>query len=190
MTKPQSTAIWTKLRAWLRRPIEEEDGVAAVEFAIILPLMIVLFFGALQANDALTIHRRIDQIAYVAADLVAQEKTTSDADLDDVTAAAADILAPYPDAPLSIVLTSVVADSDGKTTVDWSYAYNGNPLKSGNSIDVPDGLTEPGTSVVVAQVGYNYTPIFDTAGDSFTAFSMSRTFYTRPRQSVVVTKTD
>jgi hypothetical protein len=87
-------------------------------------------------------------------------------------------------APISIVLTSVVADEDNTTTVDWSCAQNGAPHSTGSSFTLPDGLTQPFSSVIVAEVSYDYQPPIGRY--MVGGINMTETFYLRPRRSLTV----
>jgi Flp pilus assembly protein TadG len=127
--------------------LREERGVSAIEFALIAPVMLVLYVGAVEIGNALTIDRRVSLVASTAADLVAQKKTTSNAELKDVANVATGILTPYTTKPLKIVLTSVVADQNNKGKVAWSYASTGGGARPKNSAyTVPEGLTQANTS--------------------------------------------
>jgi Flp pilus assembly protein TadG len=189
-------ARWCGRKApWLFRVLPDRRGVSAVEFALIAPVLIGFYVGAIEIGDALTIHRRTSAVASVAADLTAQVKTVANADLADITAAATSILYPYvpPNFPApKIVLTSVVADANNTTKVCWSYATNGGSARGTNSVvSLPPGLTQANSSVIMAEVTYAYTPLLNLTGYANPgAFTMSRTFYARPRKSLTVTKTD
>ncbi|ODA66381.1 TadE-like protein [Methyloligella halotolerans] len=170
--------------------LREVRGTAAIEFALIVPLMFALYVGAAEIGNTLTASRRTDQVAYSAADLVAQAKTVSRNDLKDITEAAGSILAPYSTDALNIVLTSVVADSRNRPKVVWSCGYNGGKARgTGDNFALPTGLTTNGSSVIVAEVEYAYTPLLGIQ-DTFKPFTMTRTFYTRPRRSAEVVKSD
>ena len=78
------------------RIVRDRRGVSAVEFALILPTMIVLYLGIAETGNAITVYRRMSAIASTAADLTAQTKTVSTADLDDIVSASSAILSPYP----------------------------------------------------------------------------------------------
>ena len=172
------------LRAWRR----DEAGVSAVEFALVCPVMITMYFGAVEFSHALTIDRRVTAVASTAADLVAQVEEIDSDDLDDIFEASTTIMTPYTATPISIVLSSVEADEDNKTTVDWSCAHNGSPLSEGSDFSVPTGLTQAFSSVIVAQVSYTYT---SPVGEFLTGgITLTDTFYLRPRRSLKVEKTD
>ena len=154
--------------------------------------MITMYVGAAELGNAITINRRTSAVTSTAADLVAQVKSLATSDLQDIGQAATSIMAPYPTSPLKIVVSSVVADQDNNGTVTWSYATNGGtPRDCGSAYTVPAGLTQPNSSVIVAEVTYAFAPMTDlTVFGAPVGFDMNRTFYARPRKSLQVTKTD
>lgn len=165
----------------------EEKGVSVVEFALILPIMVTLFMGAVEFGHALTIDRRVTAIASATGDLTAQVEEVDDATVNDIFEASTAIIEPYSSAPLSIVLTNVIADADGNTTVDWSESRNGSAHADGSGFAVPTGLVQPSQCIIVAEVTYDYTP---PVGQFLTGgITMEETFYLKPRRSVCVTKT-
>ena len=159
-------------------------GVSAVEFALILPVMITMYIGAVEFSHALTVDRRVTAVASAASDLAAQTEEVSSNSVLDIFTAATSIMTPYSVAPISIVLTSVVADEDNTTTVDWSCAQNGAPHSTGSSFTLPDGLTQPFSSVIVAEVSYDYQPPIGRY--MVGGINMTETFYLRPRRSLTV----
>ncbi|MEZ5874244.1 MAG: TadE/TadG family type IV pilus assembly protein [Hyphomicrobiales bacterium] len=178
--------------AWrIRQIARDQRGVSALEFALIVPALLVLYIGAVEVGNALTIYRRSSQVAATAADLAAQVKQVTKSDIQDIQAAASSILTPYATSPLKIVLTSVVADKDNKTKVDWSCSNKGGAYAQGASYNLPAGLTEADSSVIVAETTYSFTPLLNmTSVFSPGSFDMKRTFYARPRRSLKVEKTD
>lgn len=172
------------LVARLRSTAGDERGLSAVEFALIVPIMISLYLGAVEFGHALTIDRRVTTVASATADLVAQVETMDSSMVTDVFEAATSILTPYATSPLSIVVTSVVADADNKTTVAWSCARNGTAHPDDSAYTLPEGLTQPFSSVIVAEVRYVYDP---PVGQYLTGgITMGETFYLRPRRSLEV----
>jgi Flp pilus assembly protein TadG len=174
----------------------DRRGVSAIEFAMIAPVMILMYVGLAEVGNALTINRRVSTIATSAADLVAQEKTTSTADLKDVATAATRIMDPYLASPFSplqlkIVLSSVVADANNVGKVVWSCASKGGTTRATNSVyPTPVGLTQANSSVIVAEVSYDFKPLLNLKAFNPGSFQMKQTFYERPRKSAQVTKSD
>jgi Flp pilus assembly protein TadG len=179
-------------RNWFRDAVRNRSGMSAIEFSLILPIMLTMYFGVVELGNALTINRRTSIVASTAADLVAQEKTTSTTGLQDAFKASKSILTPIDTAPLKIVLTSVVADANNAGKVDWSCATGAGatPRAKNSNYTVPVGLTQPNNSVIVAEVTYAYAPIIGSSFFNPGSYDMKRTFYARPRKSLVVTKTD
>lgn len=164
--------------------LQDNSGLSAIEFALILPLMIAMYAGAVELSHALTIDRRVTSVASAAADLVAQSEEVSGNDLEDIFAASSTIMLPYSATPISIVLSSVVADEDNETKVAWSCAHNGSARSEGQTMSLPEGLTQPFSSVILAEVTYDYQPpigYYITGG-----ITMTETFYLRPRRSLTV----
>lgn len=171
--------------------LKNQRGASALEFALVVPLLIGLYLGAIEINTALTVYRRTLQVAATAADLTAQVKSVTQGDIEAIQSAAAIILTPYPTAPLKIVLTSVVANDNNVGKVEWSCANTGAARTKNSTFQLPDGLTEPESSVIVAEVSYRLEPLFGPSRFFSTgSYNMERTFYARPRRSLTVKKTD
>jgi Flp pilus assembly protein TadG len=173
----------------IRRFRRQDGGMAAVEFALIAPVMIGLFFGTVEVCNALSCHQKVTTVASSAADLVAQATRVSDTDMADIFTAANSIMVPFPQAATSIVLTSIGGDG----TVLWSDASNGNGAHAvGDTLPVPDGLFPPGCntatgcSVILAEVRYNFVP--PLAGSTIGDIPMTDTFYAKPRRAVTITR--
>ncbi len=181
----RENGIVSVLKRRLRALAHDTHGVSAVEFALILPIMVTMYFGAVEFSSALTVDRRVSSVASAAADLAAQAEEVTSNSVQDIFTAATSIMLPYSADSISIVLTSVVADANNDTTVDWSCAQNGSAKSQGSAYTLPAGLTQPFSSVIVAEVAYSYTPPISqylTGG-----LNMTETFYLRPRRSLAVT---
>lgn len=180
-----SAAAYRLGAARMRALLADARGLAAVEFALILPVMITVYFGTIETTDALTASRRVTNVAQTAADLVAQATSVSTSDVDDIFAASTAILTPFDTAAAQIAISSVVADASNVTKVAWSKAYGGaTPRATNSTIALPAGLTTPGTSVIMAEVTYAYT---SPVGTFITGpITMTEVAYLRPRRAISV----
>lgn len=162
--------------------------MVAVEFALIIPVMLTMYFGTVETTNALTAARRVTNVTQTAADLTAQVTTVSAADLNDIYSASAAILAPFPTGAIKMTITSVVANTSNATNtkVAWSKAYGGATARSTNSsVTLPTGLTTPGSSIIMVEVTYAYTsPI---ASFITGTINMNEVAYLKPRRSIEVT---
>jgi Flp pilus assembly protein TadG len=163
-----------------------KDGVAAIEFAMVAPLMLLLFVGSVEFSQALTVDRRVTQIASSTADLVAREKSVTTADMEGIMQIVSYLMSPYDVTPLKVTLLNVYSSmtNAGDTKVCWSYNYNGgvNTYADNQSYSMPAGILGTGSSAIVAEVTYDYQPlIFNMFIES--AFTMEEKFYLKPRLS-------
>ena len=175
----------------LLRPsfLRAREGTVAIEFAFIAPILITLFVGTMALCNALICRAKVTSVAASAADLVAQDSTISTSQLNDVFSAVNALVYPYPSAGSRIIITSIKEDPvhAGQYVVDWSVAQNTTAHSQGAVITVPTGLVTHGASVILAEISYTYTPPsteFINAG-----YTMTDSFYARPRRSGFVTKT-
>lgn len=174
------------LRAIIRRFRRDEEGVSALEFAIIAPLMILLYLGSVDLSLAFSIDRKVTSATSAVADLVAQDDVITDAEIADIMAAGSAILAPFPTDPLNIRVTSVLADGNGDTTVQWSDSDGLTPYVEDQSIDMPEGVVPANTSIIMVEMEYRHDTLFGQLGVS--EFEITETFYLRPRQTIVVSR--
>jgi Flp pilus assembly protein TadG len=168
-----------------------EQGLAALEFALVLPVMIVLLFGMVELSSAVFCRTDVAQMASTVADLVAQKNSVSSSDIQNVYNAANIILYPYykggGNGP-TIRITSVIYDTTGGTndgtrgTVNWSctQAGSGSLPAASNNVTLDKPLLQPGGSVLKVEVAYNYAP---QVTQTITGpIQMKDAFYTKPRR--------
>jgi Flp pilus assembly protein TadG len=174
----------------LTRLRRDQRGAALVEAAIAFPILISLFFGLSEYSEALTVSRRVEAAAGTGADLVARVRTISTADLAQIKPMLDEMIRPFPTATLGLVVTSVVADADNNTTVAWSYAEGSGAAQraQGSNVSLPAGLTQPGKSVILAEVTYTFRSTLATliVGD----VPMRAEAYVKPRLATTIEKTD
>ena len=85
----------------------DKRAVTAIEFAMILPFMLILLIGMEEVTGTLDHDRKVSRIANSVADLVAQGQTVTPADLKAMLDIGGKIIDPYPDTNLeTIVATS------------------------------------------------------------------------------------
>lgn len=146
----------------------DRRGMAATEFALLLPVMLILFFGVVEGSDALTKARRVTLAANTLADLAAQETDLLESSADSLFVGVEEII-DVDGAIMDIRLVSVVFDdTDGDGTPDspvvhWSYDNAGSaPYAAGDvytSLPNP-ALVDVDASIVVAEIDYPYTSPF------------------------------
>jgi Flp pilus assembly protein TadG len=203
LSKPMNIA-----RAALRRFSRAKDGIAAVEFGFVVPIMLCMFIGVVELSQAITVDRRVSHVASSTADLVARQKTLTPSTLDDYMTIIDQLMLPYSDTPLKMTISNVYNTTAAPTVhrVCWVYHRNSNSANGANTsltaggtytglpADVLDAAG--GKSVIVVEVSYLYQPVllFAASGtkvqgtqvNSFigaAGINMTEKFYLAPRLS-------
>lgn len=167
----------------LRQVWRDERGTAVVEFAFVLPIMVMLFIGVIEVTNVLRLDRKVVAAAQTTADLVTQRREVNNAQLDDILTAAELIFEPFPAAAHSVGIVGVRYDPDtGDPTVDWTKSKNGGNVS--DALALAAGLGQPGEGIVVVRVSYSYTPLFFDF--VMGATDIEETAVLRPRRSAFV----
>ncbi|PTW62703.1 Flp pilus assembly protein TadG [Breoghania corrubedonensis] len=158
-----------------------QSGIAAVEFALVLPVLILLLLGSSELTRALTYDRKVTQVAFTVGDLVAQSDSVSATDMTDIFEASDAVMQPYEATGLGMIVSSVSFDEDSKAKVEWSCASGSTAWTTGGAppIEIPASLQLANTSLIVSVSSYPYKPIFTAIIPS--SIDMGETFYLRPR---------
>lgn len=184
---------------WLTRKsrlfLRARKGLAAVEFALLLPVMITLFFGVVETSAALSARAQVTSIAATVADLVAQGSTTSQGDLQNVFNAGNTILYPYYDPTKGkttkpdIVVASIVDDGSGSANgskltgrVAWVCYQGAAPtgLAVGSTVTFDQPLMTQNGSIIYSEARYTYQS--PTSKMIAGTIQMSNKFYSKPRR--------
>lgn len=121
----------------------DRRGVSVVEFALILPVQLVMIFGTVEISNLMIADRKLVAATSTTADLFTQVKTVTRTDVAYISLAGAAVMQPLNNGNLSFVVASIVADAGGVTKVEWSEGYAGAPLAAGANYVLPAGLVAP-----------------------------------------------
>lgn len=180
MTKHGSRA---SLVDHIRRFAHANTAVAAVEFALVLPFVLMLYMGSIEVTQVVMMDRKIASIASTVGDLVARSNgSVTPVTVDDYFSASGMILQPYPTGDLRQLVTSVHVEADGDTSVVWSRGFNGTQERAaGTSYDLPEEITDiaAGSYVIVSEAQMVYQPWGGYFFDS--GFTLYRQYFHLPR---------
>ena len=157
-----------------------QKGVSAVEFALIAPLLLLIYLGAVELSLLMRVDRRVTSTTAGLGDLTARLATVTDDDMEEMFAAAVVMMQPYDAEKATMRITSIVDNGDGRTRVDWSDSYLMPAYAKGDRVTVPDGIVSSPGSVIMAEVVYTYKS--QIGGILKSDVTIDDKFYLRPRR--------
>jgi Flp pilus assembly protein TadG len=169
---------------FLSRLARDRGGVVAVEFALVLPTLMVLFIGTFEASNLVRIKMKFDEAAPAIANLIALQNPSQTGSLtSDFCNGAADMLKPFSTSGLNVQVSSVT-NYNGTSSVDWTANCN-NMSNPQSPTTLASGLVpNNGDSVIIVQTSYSYTaPIHMILGSSYT---FTNDGFARPRSNSTV----
>ena len=178
------TSMWLRLRRSALDLYRDRRGVMAIEFAIIAPVMLVIFFGTVEFSSAIAVDRKVTLMARTLSDLTSQNISITDTQLTNFFNASTGIMWPYPSTPVKSTITELYVDPNTLAArVQWSKGSV--PRAAGSAVAIPTALQVGGTYLIYSEVSYLYVPsvgyVMGKAG-----LNMSDFTFTRPRQSTCV----
>jgi Flp pilus assembly protein TadG len=170
----------------LRDFAQGQGGMAAVEFAVILPFMLVAYLGGVEIGDGVAINRKVAITTRAVADLATRNTSINNAASATILGAAATIIQPYAPGPLAVTVSQVSVDGQGNATISWSDTLNGTAHAVGTAVTLPGTLAIPNAYYIWGEVHYAYTP---TLGYVMTGtYNLSDQIFMSPRQSASITR--
>ena len=114
----------------------ERGGVAAVEFAMILPLILLLYIGIVDVTRGVIASRKLNLLSRTVSDLISQQPTSLAvpiSKLSTILASATAVMQPYPITNLKLTVSAVtiqqIANSKPAAccdvVVNWSFTQAG-----------------------------------------------------------------
>ena len=155
----------------------DQRGIAAVEFAMLAPVMILLYFGMAELCQAHMAHKRMSHVTSMVADLTARAQAVTRNELTDIFNIGGQIMEPFSDTPLQSRVSSITRDNTGVVRVDWSFGRGMTPRTG--TVTVPAGLINNGESLIMSESIYDYDSPVDEFMPGVT--ELKRTYYLRPR---------
>jgi Flp pilus assembly protein TadG len=176
--------------------VADRRALAATEFAIIVPMMLVMFFGTVEFSTAVAIDRKVTLIARTLSDLTSQSAgAVTDANLQNAFTASISIMTPYDATLVTGTISQIYIDANSVAKIQWSKSATITSGATQATLTAPPSTRTAGTTVttmipstlliansylILGEVGYRYSP---TIGFVLkTSLNLADSSYTRPRQ--------
>lgn len=196
---------WTKIQGAaerLRRKVaglaRDTRGVAAIEFAFVVPVLLGLYFMTMEISQGIEANKKTARIASMVADLVTQQQRVAISEIDGIMRVGEAVIQPYNRTVPAIYVTAieVTDEASPKVRVVWSRKLVGGSaskhLNAGTNTTIPDSLKVKGSFLVRVETELNYKPVLTwneadkkTVGlaAAFDNIGMRERYYLRPRMS-------
>ena len=146
-------------------------GIAAVEFALIAPLLMLMLFGALEVSRAVMMHKRFQRATAMIGDLVSREESIGESAgqgqgvLNGMMLSAAHIMEPFEMTTFNLSVFEIRATTATTTIAEWQYTSSGGAAGSATITCVPkampaSGMINTGNAAIVVESSYTYRPLF------------------------------
>jgi Flp pilus assembly protein TadG len=159
----------------------DQSGVSSVEFAMLLPLMLTLYLGAVEISQAVGADRKVTITSRTVADLASQVSSISSSDMSNILGASSAVIAPYDASKLKVTVSQVSIDNNGNAKVTWSCTLGGTAHTIGSSVTLPAALNIANTSLIWGEAAYSYKPAIGYVVTG--TLNLSGQIYMRPRIS-------
>jgi len=173
--------------ASISRFIASRRGIAAVEFAMVLPVLVVMFLASFDGGRAIAVYMKVRAATYALAAITNQYASIASTDMTAIVGATSVILTPYSSASAAVTISQITVNSSSNATVSWSYSQNGTALTQGATVTLPSNLSTCASypcNLIFSQVSYTYTPMFGYFGSG--GIALSDNLYVTPRSSACI----
>jgi Flp pilus assembly protein TadG len=195
MSMSKVSGMLLLLRRRAAEMLADCSGIAATEFAVIVPIMLVMFFGTVEFSSGVAVDRKVTLMARTLSDLTSQSTSVDTTAVTNVFAASGAIMTPYPATPTRGTISELYVDpSTLQARVQWSKSATinssggvvlGAGRATSSAVVIPSQLAVAGTYLIFSEVSYLYVPTIGYVMAK-TGVNLSDVAYTRPRQSVCV----
>jgi Flp pilus assembly protein TadG len=180
------------MRLTAARFAHDRNGVAATEFAMVVPIMLVMLFGTIEITSAVAVDRKVTLVAQSVSDLTSRATSIGDTDITNYTRIGNAVLTPLPSAPLQLTVSELYIDpATSSPRVQWSKGSV--PRGVGSVAPLPtdliakdsSGKALPNQYLIFSEAKYLYVPIVGYVMGK-AGVTLSDVAYTRPRLSTCV----
>lgn len=161
-----------------------DSAVAAIEAAMVFPLLITILCGCYDTGNSLLINQKMITACQTVADVLARETSVDDGKLEDAVSGGRLALSPYNTDSFGVDIAGIeFQGTTAKPVVLWQKNYNSD--KNDHILDKADGLGDQNDGLLGVTAIYTYKPFF--SGIVIGDVHMKEISYVRPRRGLFIT---
>ena len=192
-------------RAFFAAAISDRRGIAALEFALIAPLLLSMYFVTMEVAQGIEVNKKVSRVGSMVADLITQQQTLKKADIDAIMAIGEGTLQPYNRSRPKIVVTAIAVTDEAtpKAKVVWSRKIVDGTTSvgdaAGSEVSIPSSLKTKNTFLIRVESTLAYKPVITWAAAekstlglaaAFDGISMKESYHLRPRMTASIPCSD
>jgi len=174
---------------WMKQFARAQHGMAVVEFALVLPMLMTMFYGCIEITRYILVVQKVEKLAHTVADVTAQSRVVTTASLNQLLDATSDIMNPFGTGANSrVIITSLYRPPGATSTasVNWRH-FGGGTLTAtsqlgavGATPTMPGGFTfNERENVIAAEVYFQFSPL--VSNRFFGTTTVYRSAFYKPR---------
>jgi Flp pilus assembly protein TadG len=176
----------------LGKHARDERGVAAIEFALCLTVLLLMFLGSVELTRYILIIQKLEKTVSMITDITTQADPNTapltTTTMQQIFGATTDMMKPYAfGADGFVIVTNITKTGTNNPVVNWQYCGGGTlsatskiGTANGAAATLPAGITMiAGEEIVVGEVFYKFSPI--TTQNIVPAKTLYRTSIFMPR---------
>ena len=177
----------------------ERKGTAAVEFAFVFPIMLLMYFGSMEISQLLEANKKAGRASSLLGDLVTQQAVITRAELSAMADIGGASMAPYArtSPTAEVVGIQVTNEQNPRALVAWSFRKVNGAISRvhtpGEEITIPTRLLIRNTFIIRSELKLKYMPAAamvipgldpqDWKISGGAGLNMGEEYYLRPRVS-------
>ncbi|MEM6461551.1 MAG: TadE/TadG family type IV pilus assembly protein [Pseudomonadota bacterium] len=169
----------------MRDLLRDRNGVGAVEFAFVAPILVILYIGAVEMTLALSVDTKVSRAGNITLDLITQGTSTSRSELSAMSDVAESVIAPYEADDTELRYTAISVSSDGtKAVIDWSWGnVTQKPYTANTEVTIPASLMVADAFYIRGEIfkTHNFITSIPFSNSNATSLNLNETYYMRPR---------
>jgi Flp pilus assembly protein TadG len=169
-----------RVNSTYRRFAAAKQGVAAVEFALIVPILAVMLLATFDGGRAIAAYMKMRAATYALASITNQYATIQSTDMTSILGAISVVMAPYTSGTPAVKISQIKINNSGASSVEWSAAQGTTARAVSSSMTPPSAMVVNNSYLILAEVSYTYTPLFGYFGSS-SGITFSDSLYVTPR---------
>lgn len=168
-----------------RRLRGDRSGAGAVEFAILAPILLMLYISAFEITVGMSIAKRTSRAAGTIADLVTQQPAMTKASLSTMVGVAQSIYAPYTPQNMKLKISAIKVDATKVARIYWSWQENNTrPYVPNAVVTLPADLNNANSFLIHAELQLDHQLgmfLSNTMSYDTRTVTIKRDFYFRQR---------